>query len=476
MVFIYHSVSFSSIILSLSKNLFDYYFKATMSFIKQLIAVGIFCLFFTFFLLSAQETKENPFPVTAYKLSNGLQVILSEDYSLPVVSVVVSYQVGPINEISGKTGLAYILRNLMFQGSRNIGRMQHVSFIHRVGGRWNAATLRDKTVFFQTVPSNQLALVLWLESDRMQSLAITVSKVENAKKALIEEIRLRKNDDPYLENFSHFDNMIFSGFAYGHPVMGEASDVREITIIDVNNFYATYYKPNNAVLCITGNINKIKTRALIQKYFKTISRGKNISAVSEPVIEDNSEDIAIQETVDNPLASLPGFHLGFRIAKPNTPDFYPLKIIEYILLRGKTSRLQKRLLKRDLMIAYSLNGGIEQRKDFAVFRLFVTCNNEAMVERSKRAVFSELNKLKSSMISKKELDKAKNMFKIDFTDRYSTSADKAIFLAELFFNGTPLNSLNEELDKYLSVSSYKINIIMKRYFTQRSYLLRIKTK
>ena len=210
----------------------------------------ILCLSLVFLVIKvsvdAQEKKEFPFPVIQYKFENGLHVILSEDHSLPLVSVVVAYNVGSINEDPGKTGLAHLVENLMFQGSENVRQMQHISTINRVGGEFNAATTEDKTFFLQRVSSNQLAQVLWLESDRMKSLEINASNVEQAKLDILEEIDRLKTENPYKESFWYFDRLLYSDFVFGHPVIGNPDDLRNLTFRDAKNFYNTYYVHNNA--------------------------------------------------------------------------------------------------------------------------------------------------------------------------------------------------------------------------------------
>ena len=433
----------------------------TLRFKNKLLILGLYLfLFLGNFPAYGQDQQRLSFPIKQYKLENGLQVILSEDYSLPVVSVAVAYNVGSINEPPGKTGLAYLLENMMFQGSQNVGRMQHIGFIRRTGGDLNATTTEDKTIFQQTVPSHQLALVLWLESDRMKSLEITAANVEQAKEALIEEIHQRKATEPYLESFLTFDRLLYPNLAYSHPVIGNEADVRDFTVEDVKDFYSTFYTPNNAVLAIAGNIDKKKTEEDIRKYFHTIQKGKDIPLPPPSLASDKEATITAKKI----LAPLPGFHIGYRIASPYSQDFYPLKIIEYILLRGITSRLYKKLIKRT-RIARSLSGSIEKRKELATFKIFVSSSNEIMVERSKRVIFSEINKLKSSLVSEKELRKAKNIFKMDYLNQYATSADKAVFLAEAFLYKKSLDDLPDELGNYLSVDHYNIIRIMRIYFT-----------
>jgi predicted Zn-dependent peptidase len=423
--------------------------------------------------IKAQDKKDFPFPVTPYQFEkNGLHVILSEDQSLPVVSVVVAYNVGSINEPPGKTGLAYLMEKLMFQGSENVNRMQHISLINKVGGEFNATTTEDKTIFFQRVPSNQLAQVLWLESDRMKSLQINASYVEQAKQALIEEINSMKESEPYLGSFWRFDQLLYSNFAYSHPVIGDEEDVKNLTLQDVTDFYRTYYVPNNAVLTIVGKIDREKTLEDVKKYFETIPEGKEIPLLpvaSSPVKE------TIVESIEAPFAQSPGFLFGYRLPSPSSDDFYPLSIIEYILLKGNTSRIRKRLLKRERTAVY-LSGGIEVRKEQARLKIFILNNNTLMAQRSKKAIFSELHKLKTNYVPDEELRKFKNMFKMDYINQYTSSLSRALFFSETFITRKILLNPAEELKKFLAVTPIDIARVSHKYFTASSIILDIKTK
>jgi len=436
----------------------------------------LFLILLPFPLISStqdQNQKDFPFPVSHFKLKNGFQVILSEDNSLPLVSVVIAYNVGSINELQGKAGLAYLLENLMFQGSSNVGRMQHISYINRIGGEWNAATTEDKTVYYQTVPSNQLALVFWLESDRMKNLEITESNVHRTKNSIIEEVQLRRAADPHLESFFAFDRLIFPDFAHSHPVIGNEEEINGITVEDVKNFYSTFYVPNNAVLCVVGNVNGERAEELIRKYFETIPEGKVASSVP---VQKSFDKKSASETLKDTLASIPGFHLGYRIAPPYSRDYYTLKILGYVLWRGKSSRLYKRLYKRERLV-YDFSAGIEKRKDLAIFKLFALCNNEIMVDISLRAVLSEINKLKSTLVSEKELTKSKNMFKMDYIRQFETSLEKALFLSDTFLSHGTLDVLPLELNKYLNVEARDIIGVVNRYFnSDNRILLTIKIK
>jgi len=429
-------------------------------------------LLFTF-SLSAQE-QDFSFPLSTHELKNGLTVILSEDNSLPLVSVVVAYNVGSLHDRPGKTGLAYLLENMMFQGSRNVGQMQHISYLDRIGGEFNAETRPGMTLFYQTVPSNQLALVLWLESDRMNSLSITETNVQEVKDSLIEEIQLLHEEDPYRESSLYFDQLLYANPAYSHPTVGASiSDIRNITVRDVSQFYSEHYAPDNAVLSIAGNIDINKTVQLIRRYFDSIPAGKDRPLLN---LETPPRTEAIEETQEDILASYPGFYLGYRLESPFTDDFYSLSLIEYALFRGKSSRLVNRLLNERERIAFQLQGGIEKKKDFAVLKIFVLANEEVMQERCRRAVFSEINRLRSNPLSEKELNRVKNLFKADYLRRFETVLGKAIFLAENYLERNSLDEIFDQLNKYMQIPSARITGIMNRYFSQGSILLNINLK
>ncbi len=438
--------------------------------------LSISCLFLFLFVQNfpgqAQEKKEVSFPTTHYQLRNGLEVIISEDYTLPLVSVAVAYNVGSVNEQPGKTGLACLLENLMFKGSENVGPMQHISIINKVGGILNATTFEDKTIFCQTVPSNQLTRVLWLESDRMNSLDINFSNIERAKDELLEDLRHQKSSNPYYESSLAFDKLLYPDFAYSHPIIGDEIDLRGLTVEDVKKFYSTFYKPNNAVLVIVGNVDKRKADRDIRKYFETIPKGNDIPSPPPP---KTLEKRAVAETFDNLLASSPAFYLGYDVASPSSNDFYPLTIIEYVLLRGKTSHLYRRLVKKEL-IAISLSGNIEKRKDLARMKIFVINGSALMVEWSQKAIFSEINKLKSGSLSERELERAKNLFRMDYINQFATTMDRALFLADSFLSKKKVVDPGQELEKYLAVTPYQIRRAANRYLTQENIILNVRIK
>ncbi len=411
--------------------------------------------------------------LTQYRLKNGLQVILSEDDSLPAVSVVVAYAAGPVREQPGRSGLAYLMENLMFQGSENVSPMQHINYIQRIGGEFNANTAFDKTYFYETVPSNQLALALWLESDRMASPAITGAAVERAKEALIAEGRQRRTSEPYMESFFLFDSLLYPDFTYGHPVIGTEQDLKRVTEEDARAFASAYYVPNNAVLCVAGSFSVPRARELVAKYFETIPRGSDVPPPSPPRPEVLS---GRERAVKDSLVPSPAFHVGYRLSRLQTGDAYGLKMLDILLTRGKSSRLYKRLVKKERIALY-LSGGVENRGGEIALRVFAISPNNVMADLCRKAVAAEIGRLRTTLVPDEEIAKAKVLFKGDFLDRLATSLPRALFLCESSLSGEPLEDIPAEFARYLRVTPVMVISLANRLFKPESaYGLELRTK
>jgi zinc protease len=404
------------------------------------------------------------FPIQDYRLRNGLRVILSEDSRLPLVAVAVAYGAGTLREKPGQEGLAYLLENLMFQGSENVSPLQHVGFIQKVGGDLNATTTPDKALFYETLPSNYLSLALWLESDRMRSLAITPVAVERTRSDLIRGHQDRLASDPYLASFIQFDTLLYPDVLYGHPLILTGENMLALTEAEILAFHNAYYVPNNAVLCIVGNIDAAKTKELVARYFDTVPPGGDVPSSLPPVFRSGNEAVVRSAGITAPGA---GFHMGFRFYPLQTGDACTLRILEYHLLEGETSRLRNRLLKKDLTARY-LSGALEERGDVSALKIFCLNNNAVMVDRSEKAILSEIDKLKTNLISQEELNKAKRRFKMDFLDRLSTNRGRALFLVDAAFVGRNLDTLGEELDNCLRIGPQTLQTFVIRNFVPKN--------
>ncbi len=400
------------------------------------------------------------FPFQEYRLRNGLRVILAEDARLPLVTVAVAYGAGTLRERPGQEGLAYLLENLMFQGSENVPPLQHVGFVQKVGGELNATTTVDKALFYESLPSNYLALALWLESDRMKSLGLTPAAVERTRTDLIEAHRNRLDSDPFFGTFAVFDSLLFPDELYGRPLIGTGDEMMKIPGPEIQAFHRAYYIPNNAVLAIVGDIDVARTRELVARYFDSIPPGADAPAPPPPSFIRPSDAFVRTVRIEKDGA---GFHMGIRFFPFQPREIYPLRILEYLLAEGETSRLRNRLLKKDLTARY-FSASVDARLSIAALKFFCLNNNNVMVERSQRAILSEIDKLKTNDVSLDEINQAKRRFERDYLDRLATNLGKALFLVDAVFAGVPLEELGGELDRYLSVGPSSVQAFVSKYF------------
>lgn len=407
-------------------------------------------------------------PVVDYRLRNGLRVILLEDDGLPLVSVVVAYGAGAVRETPGKTGLAYLMESLMFQGSENVGPMQYINFVQEVGGNLNAGTSHDRAIYYETLPSNQLARALWLESDRMRSLALAAGTVERAKDGLLAEHRQRKASEPFLDTSLRFDNLLYADFPRGHPVIGSEADIKGLTEGDARAFRDAYYAPNNAILCLVGDFAAARARELVARYFDSIPKGPDVAPVpSLPVPPASPGGGGFREVVNDSLASIPAVHVGYRLSTLQTGDPFALRVLEYLLIRGKNSRIYRRLIKRERVAQY-LTGGIEDRAGAFVFKAFATGNNDMMVDRCQRAIITEIERLRSEFIPDAEIERAKVRIASDYLMRLETSLERALFLTETALARGSLEGLGEDLARYQRVNAQTLYSLVNRHFQEKN--------
>ncbi|MGB9765599.1 MAG: M16 family metallopeptidase [Candidatus Saccharicenans sp.] len=405
--------------------------------------------------------------LSQFKLRNGLQVILYEDSSVPLVSVVVAYSVGSINDPENKPGLAFFMQHLMFQGSRNVGPMQHITYIQNIGGELNAATTFDKTFFYETVPANQLGLVLWLESDRMSFLEINEAAVDRIKEMLINNERQRNLQEPYTRYFFLIDQILFPDSYYGHTLPGSEEAIKSFSLDEIIDFYKRYYVPNNAVLCISGDIRPDKVKELVTRYFETIPRGPEInsSLFSNLKLSFSARDQIIYDS----MISIPALQFGIRFDDWQPEDRLLFKTLEYILLNGRTSRLFNRLVDKDRLALY-LTGGLDERRPYLSLKLFLLANNKTMIDRSKKIIQEEFSRLKNEMISEMEMDKIRNRYKFNLVNRFAgTNLSRSLALAESYLSDGKLPDPVAELSSLDKITPYSILSLSRRFLKEEKY-------
>src|SRR6202045_581480 len=261
------------------------------------------------------QPKAPQIPIQQFKLDNGLRIVMSEDHSAPTYAISVTYNVGSHNEHSGRTGFAHLFEHMMFQGSQNVGKGEHMILVENNGGDMNGTTTEDRTNYFESFASNQLDLGLFLEADRMRSLAVNQANLDNQRNAVQEERRLSIDNQPYGKTSELLQETVYDNFANKHSVIGSMEDLNAATIKDVQDFFRIYYAPNNAVLTLVGDFQADEALAKIKKYFG------EIPAQPAPPVPDLSEPKPTGErrkTIEDAFAQTPRLDIVFKIPPGNT--------------------------------------------------------------------------------------------------------------------------------------------------------------
>ena len=287
-------------------------------------------------------------PIERYTLENGLRVVLSQDHTLPVVSLNLWYNVGSRNEVPGRTGLAHLFEHMMFQGSQNVPDTQHIALVERAGGSINASTWLDRTNYYATLPASHLELGLWLESDRLGFYlpALTQEKFDNQREVVKNERRQRVDNAPYGDWDERVQRLLYpADHPYHHSVIGSMDDLDAATLDDVRDFFRTYYAPDNAVLTLCGDFDRDEARRLIDRYFGPIPRGPGVPPLpGQPELDPLHLGAEVRETVHSDVP-VPRVFVAYRIPRYGTQDYYVADVVTELLAGGKSARLYRSLVR-----------------------------------------------------------------------------------------------------------------------------------
>ncbi len=421
----------------------------------------IIMMFIGFVGLSAQAKK---IEFQQYKLDNGLSVILHQDNTNPIVNVSVLYHVGSKNEDPARTGFAHFFEHLMFEGSPNIKRGEYMKIIESAGGNLNANTSFDRTYYFETLPSNQLELGLYMESERMLQLKIDSTGVETQRKVVKEERKQSLDNRPY----GTLVEKIFSNAYKVHPYrwmpIGSAQYIDQAKIDEFISFYKKFYVPNNATLTIAGDIDISKTKELIKKYFSEISKGKE--EITRPTEVEPMKTAEVREIVYDKV-QLQLVAQAYHMPAQGTPDYYALSMLTTLLSGGESSRLTKEIKDKQqkaLQVA-SVPFALENPGLFITFGL---CNVGGKAEDLETAIDNEIEKVKKDLVSETEFQKVKNQIESSFITRYSTVAGIGESLANYsVYFGDP-NLINTEIQRFMKVTREDLKRVANKYLTKEN--------
>ncbi len=347
-----------------------------------------------------------------HTLENGLEVVLYQYKSLPIVSVNLWYKVGSANETKGKTGFAHLFEHMMFQGSKNVPKEKHFKYIEEAGGNLNGSTSLDRTNYYETVPSNSLELALWLESDRMGFLleALTQDKLDNQKDVVMNERRQRYDNQPYGLSWEIiFSNLFPENHPYHWPTIGWMKDIEQFNLDDVIQFFKTYYAPNNASLVIGGDIEYDSALELVKNYFEEIPSGQPIPSINIPKVKlSESKKIIHKDNVQ-----LSKIYLTWETAKLYDEDDATLDILSDVLTGSKNGRLFKSLVF-DKQIAQDVSSFQYSVNLTGMFIIVATAKPGVELSALKNEIQNELNEIIKNGITEKEFNRSINTVKSSF--------------------------------------------------------------
>ncbi len=417
----------------------------------------------------SRETESPKISFEQYQLPNGLRVILAPDSFAPVVAVNVTYDVGSRDEKPGRTGFAHLFEHMMFQGSENVGKGEHILLTTSVGGTMNGSTNQDRTNYFESLPKNQLKLGLFLEADRMRSLDISQVNLDNQRAVVQEERRQSYDNRAYGQAYEALLDLAYTNFAYKHSTIGSLADLNAATLGDVRGFFATYYVPNNAVLTVTGDFDTATAKRLIAQYYGPIPRKPDPPRISpdEPTRFTAGER---RKTLSDRLARQTRIEEAYVTVAGNDPDYYALDILGDILSSGRTSRLYKTLVETGL--ATGSNAGPSEGRGPGLFIVSATLppdkSGSAATDAVEAVITREVQRIIREGVTDEEVARAARSSRVRLAGAYRTTLSRAsaMSLYAIYFNDP--NRVNTLADNLKKVTPRQVQAAAAKYVTKNN--------
>lgn len=413
-------------------------------------------------LSQAQEIK-----FEEYDLPNGMHVILHQDNKAPVVTTAVMYHVGAKDEIANRTGFAHFFEHLLFEGTPNIKRGEWMKIVGANGGTNNANTTDDRTYYYETFPSNNLQLGLWMESERLRHPVINQIGVDTQNEVVKEEKRLRVDNQPYGNIMKAIKTGLFKKHPYKNTTIGEMEDLDSAKLEEFLAFFKKYYVPNNATLVVAGDFKKEETKKLIDTYFASIPKGA-------PIVRNlPQEDPITKETVmtfTDPNIQLPAYLYTYRTPSDKTRDSKVLDMLSSYLSNGKSSVLYKKLVDQDkkALQVQAINLGEE---DYSVFAFFAIPLGETTEATLRADIDVEVKKLQTTLISEEDFQKLQNQFENQFVNANSNIQGIASSLATYHVLQGDANLINKEIEIYRNITREDIREVAKKYLNSNQRVI-----
>ena len=405
-------------------------------------------------LFNAQQIK-----FEEYDLPNGLHVILHQDNSAPVVTTSVMYHVGAKDEAAGRTGFAHFFEHLLFEGTKNIKRGEWFKLVSSNGGSNNANTSPDRTYYYETFPSNNEQLGLWMEAERLRHPVINQIGVDTQREVVKEEKRLRIDNQPYGGLFNAILTTLFKKHPYKGTVIGSMEDLNSAKLEEFNAFFKKYYIPNNATLVVAGDIKPEQTKKWINEYFGSIPKGTPITRnfpKETPITQE------FEETVYDANIQLPAYIFAYRTPAEKERDAYILSMLGSYLSKGKSSVLYKKLVdnEKKALAVEAFNLGLVDHSIFAFFAIPMGNTSKDVL---KKDIDAEIKKLQTDLISEEDYQKLQNQVENDFVNANSSVEGIANTLADSYLLKGNTNLINEEINIYRSITREDLRNVAKKY-------------
>jgi zinc protease len=400
-------------------------------------------------------------PIQQYKLKNGLRIVLSEDHSAPTYSICLTYDVGSRDEKSGHTGFAHLFEHMMFQGSENVGKGEHFILIENNGGGMNGTTNSDRTNYFETLPANQLDLGLFLEADRMKSLAVTQANLDNQRKAVQEERRLRVDNQAYGKTSEVIYDTAYDDFGYKHPTIGSMDDLNAASLDELKDFFRIYYAPNNAVLALVGDFKAEDALAKIRKYFEEIP---SQPPPARPEMTEPPQTAERRKSIEDGFAQVPRVDIVYKIPSYDAPDYMPLNVLMSILGSGQSSRLYQTLVK-EKELAANVFANAAARRSTGLASVIALVPPGGKMGDVEKAVYAEIERVQTEPIADWELEKVRLKYRREHAAQLAGSLSRAVLLAYYTVAWNDPNVINTEESRLDAVTKEDLLRVAKKYLT-----------
>jgi zinc protease len=398
-----------------------------------------------------------------YKLPNGLRVVLNEDHSAPLVAINIWYHVGSKNERPGRTGFAHLFEHMLFSGSEHVGNNEHFRYIQSVGGVLNGTTFFDRTNYYETLPSNYLALGLWLEADRMGFFlpALTQEKLDIQREVVKEERRQRYDNVPYGTAFERLLHLAYDpDFSYHWPTIGSMEDLAAASLDDIRNFFRTWYRPDNATLTLVGDFASAEAKRLVEQYFGDIPSGRDFPQFAPNRKPQRTER---RETFASPV-QLPRIYRLYHLPKMGERDWIHADLLTTVLASDKASRLDRALV-HEQQIAQDVAAYVLPTESAGMMLLHATAKEGVDIAHLEQEMDKEIARLGAGGVSDDELTRARNRAEVEYAhqiENYDTRADMIGMMATYFNDPARVHSW---LDPYNSASANDLARVAKQYLT-----------